>query len=188
MAWMLNLIYLLGKFSRTVPQNPQLALNFAEEQWCFRRDGVDRIEQNLHFMVKWCENVETEREIGLTLIHVRLNQIKTSVKQQFVSIWLSVHVNTMWNMCPMCVCQPDWEGGEVVFLFFFLLSSLHVSLRNVYRKQTCFLGFARKPSCCCLLFMADWWGRGLGLEQKDRKHRCQVPECIQTAQIERRLC
>lgn len=68
----------------------------------------------------------------------------------------SHYANTMWNMSPMCARQESEGGG-----CFFFLSAPQVSLRNVYRKQTCFHGFARKPSCCCLPSMPDWWGRGL---------------------------
>lgn len=137
------------------------------------------------------ENAWTQHELGLDLIHIQLDQLKTSLKMQFVSIWLSIHVNTMWSMCPVyvCVCASSrLRGWRGCFPFFFFLSSLHVSQRNVYRKQTCFHGCARRPSYCCLLFMADWWGRGLGLEEKDRKHQCQVPEFIQAAQMPRLVC
>lgn len=62
-----------------------------------------------------------------------------------------------------CVCLPavDLEGRRGYFLyFFFFLSRLHVSPRNVYRKQTRFLRLAREPSYCCLPSVADWWRRG----------------------------
>lgn len=71
------------------------------------------------------------------------------------------------------------EGGEVVFFFFPLLSSLHVSVRNVYRKQTCFLAFTRESHIVvCFSWLIDEEG---GFKRKDRKHRCQVPKFHQVA-------
>lgn len=50
-----------------------------------------------------------------------VKSIKNLTETLVVSIWLSIHVNTMWSMCCMCVCVPavNWEGKEVVFFFFF---------------------------------------------------------------------
>lgn len=62
---------------------------------------------------------------------------------------------------PVFVPKQAMMKRMETFLFFLsssLLSRLHLSVRNVYRKQTCFLAFTGEASYCCLCFAADGWG------------------------------
>lgn len=52
------------------------------------------------------------------------------------------------RLSDVCVCQQWNRTSERLFSFSLCLSSLYVSVRNVYRKQACFLSFSRKPWYC----------------------------------------
>ena len=99
-----------------------------------------------------------------------------TVKLQLVSIWLSIHANTMWSMC-LCVCQRALRRVERLFSFFFFAISLSyhafMSLCGMFIEAGLFPRIYQRALVLLLAFHS--WLMGKGTWSRTERQETSVP-------------
>lgn len=105
-----------------------------------------------------------------------VKSIKNLTETLVVSIWLSIHVNTMWSMCCMCVCVFQQSTGRVKRLFssFFFPYQAFMSLWGMFiERRPVSLVFPESPHIVvCFSWLIDG-ERGAG--SRTERQETSVP-------------